>query len=944
MSETIILTPALSWSGALRRSLHGQPELASWLEQASAQPVQRQVIYEWFEELCRFAAPDLNEQGNPLHDVILPPDTVGIVLRHLRKRVFFTLMVRDINGQASLLEVVTASSLLADLAVAQAYRSVMHELVAHHGTPVDPATGLPQEMLIVGMGKLGGRELNVSSDIDLIMLYGADGTTAGARPISHHELYGRATRRIAALLSAHNAHGFVFRCDLRLRPDGSAGPLAWSLPALETYFIQQGREWERYAWIKARTLNCRAFADSQATQQAERLESMRVPFVYRNYFDFDALSALRSLRERIRQDWERRASQRSGVDKTHNIKLGDGGIREIEFVVQLNQLIRGGRLPSLQQRGLHPALYKQRKAGVLAEDVADRLEEAYFFLRRLEHRLQYREDDQTHMLPRDSAQRSALAATLGMDVQTFEDTLARHRECVHDIFMDAFRIVGVAEPQPVRLPEPPQQTLTDLARELEPRLDGDVDDIRARIDALRDSPRLRKLPAISRRRLDALVPAIMQLAANLPEPATTVNRLLDLIEHIASRSAYLALLVEYPAILERVARIINASPWAAHYLTRYPLLLDSLLHWDILMSPPDFKRLQQQLASELDACLLPDGQPDIEQQMNLMRDLQHQVTFRLLAQDLEGALTVEHLADHLSALADMLLEETIVRVWPLVQAARGAQTDASELAPPHFAIIGYGKLGGKELGYVSDLDLVFLYEDRDPAASERYVRLARRVSSWLSTLTSSGRLYDVDLRLRPDGDAGLLAIPFEAFAHYQTHNAWSWEHQALTRARFVAGNHDIGQRFEALREKLLLRQRDCAALRDDVIAMRDKISAGHPNHSSDFDIKHDRGGMVDVEFIIQYLILCHAHEHPKLLGNLGNIALLRIAAEAGLIPTGLATRVADAYRHYRQRQHALRLQGAERARLPSGQLQDERRAVNTLWNHILGEERPSDLK
>lgn len=919
--------------------------------------VSRQTVQHWHDELRGATLADGGE-NQETHDTTLSVAQTGQILRRLRERVFYTLMVRDISGTANLQEVVTAMTALADLAVTQAYRSVMRELSEIHGTPHDPRTGLPQEMVVIGMGKLGGRELNVSSDIDLIMLYAADGMTPGPRKISHHEFYGRVAQRMIVTLSEHDANGYVFRCDMRLRPDGSSGPLAWSLGALENYLISQGREWERYAWLKARIIGCKAFADSNPTPDYEHVESLRTPFVYRKYFDFDALAALRDLRTRIRQDWERRALKRTSVDKTHNIKLGDGGIREIEFVVQLNQLIRGGRLPSLQQRGLHPALYKQKKAGVLAEDVAQGLESAYFFLRRVEHMLQYGDDEQTHLLPRDPHRRSELAVAMGMSQPDFEAQLAQHRAFVSRTFRDAFRIAGVNVNgnDESHIAMNGDDEPADIHQQIHDHIGERAQEITQQVDALLEGRRVRALPQTSFRRLQRLLPEIMKVSGQQPEPAVTATRLLSLVEHIASRSAYLALLAEYPDTLTRVARIVSSSPWAAQYLTQYPLLLDSLIEWNSLMATPDFQELATQLHGELDACLLPDGQPDVEQQMNLMRDLQHQVTFQLLAQDLADALTVEQLADHLSALADMLIEETIYRVWPLVQPrktggpARATDMDdpeaygtdakatrSSTLAPPRFAVVAYGKLGGKELGYASDLDLVFLYDDPDDEASERYARLGRRMSSWLSTMTSSGRLYDVDLRLRPDGDAGLLAVTIDTFENYQTRHAWPWEHQAITRARFVAGDPTIGARFEAVRRQVLLLQRDPDALKAEVRAMRDRIRAGHPNRSSEFDIKHDRGGMVDVEFIIQYLVLSHARAHPILLENLGNIALLRLAAEAALIPADLAASVANAYRIYRQRQHALRLQGAERARIPSTELTAEREVVLELWNTVLGD-------
>jgi glutamate-ammonia-ligase adenylyltransferase len=924
MPEITSLTPALQWSGALRRKVAANAPFEQWLASSSAAPVSRKAILDWFAEL-----------KGPLPEPLATAQ-VRRILRQLRERVFFTLMVRDINRDAPLQEVVDAMTTLADLAIAQAYKSVATELAQTHGTPVDPGTGRPQEMIIIGMGKLGGKELNVSSDIDLIMLYGEEGETTGRRPLSHHEFYGRVTQRMMPVLAEIDEHGQVFRTDLRLRPDGDSGPLAWSLDALENYLVSQGREWERYAWLKGRVIACQAFPGSDPSNQLKQLETLRVPFVYRKYFDFDALSALRALRERIRQDWQRRALARNGIDTTHNIKLGEGGIREIEFVVQLTQLIRAGRKPALQQRGLLAALHKQKAAAIISPIDAAGLEAAYTFLRRTEHLLQYREDEQTHLLPSDPDLRKALAQASGLRPNEFETTLTMHRAFVAQTFRNAFRIAGLGDGD-----EAADATSNDSAAScanlndhIQAQLGEQTDELASRVDSLLESHRIRTLPTTSRRRVEALLPAAISAAAKTAQPQQTALRLFNLIEHIAQRSAYLALLAEYPETLARVARIVAASPWASQYLSRYPLLLDSLIEWRSLLEPLDIHQIEQQLRADLDASVLPDGRPDIEQQMNLMRDAQHQATFQLLAQDLEGVLSVEKLADQLSALADVMLTETIARIWPLVQ-PKGQK--AEPLEPPRFAVIAYGKLGGKELGYESDLDLVFIYNDPREDAGEIYAKLGRRMTSWLATMTSSGRLYEVDLRLRPDGDAGLLAVSLDAFAQYQLKHAWAWEHQAITRARFASGDTRIGAQFEKIRRQVLLMPRDPVLLKQEVITMRQKISTGHPNTSGDFDLKHDRGGMVDVEFVMQYLVLCFAASHPALLDNLGNITLLRLAAEAGLIPADLAARSADAYRLFRKTQHELRLQGAEKARISSDQLSTERASVRSLWNTVIGD-------
>lgn len=926
------LTHAMAWSGVLSRLSTGNPEFAQWLQTAQSQAVDAERIHQWFAELS----------GQSVPDALLDIAQCKKTLRLLRKRTFFTVMVRDLSGQADLEEVVGAMTALADLCISQAYRSVMQDLISMHGIPRDPTTGLPQEMIIIGMGKLGGCELNVSSDIDLVMLYGEEGETDGARPISHHEFYAKLTRKMMPILSEADADGQVFRTDLRLRPDGDSGPVAWSLDAFEQYLFTQGREWERYAWLKGRVIPAKAFEQSDPTASLQQAESLRLPFVYRKYFDFDALAALRALRERIRQDWQRKVLTRSGVEATQNIKLGDGGIREIEFVVQLSQLIRGGRIPALQQRGLLAALEVQKRLGILTEENADQLAQAYYFLRRVEHALQYAEDAQTHLLPQTPERVSELAAALRMKHEDFEYTLKQHRDFVEQTFRNAFRIAGLEDDRASAdsassgqslQSSPAAQSVEGSVLEQNIKKFGDqASTLTTRIDSFLEGHRIRALSTTSRNRIDTLLPVALLAALQTQQPIVTALRLLDLIESIAQRSAYVALLAEYPETLARIARMMASSPWAAQYLTQHPVVLDSLIAWRALMEPIDFSRVQVSMRADLDACVLPDGSADVERQMNMMRDLQRQISFQLLAQDLEGVLTVEKLGDQLSALADVLLNETLHRVWPLV----AKPDNLGALPPMRMAIIAYGRLGGKELGYSSDLDLVYLYDDAREDATELYTKLGRRMTSWMSTMTSSGRLYEVDLRLRPDGDAGLLAVSVEAFKTYQLDKAWPWEHQAITRARYAAGDDNVGKRFEEIRREVLTLARETESFAEEVRQMRKKMTAGHPNTSQDFDIKHDAGGMVDLEFVTQYLVLTEACKHPALLGNLGNIALLRLSAEAGLISPALASQGGDAYRNLRRAQHQLRLQGAEKARMPQDRLQTERASVQKLWQSVLG--------
>ena len=925
-----IVDNAMSWSGTLRRLALGNPDFVRWLDMHAQTQLNHHVIDSWFIELS----------GQPVSDGVLSLEQCRKVLRQLRQRVFFLAMVRDLAGLASLEEVTGAMTRLAQLAVQQSYQTAATELANRWGEPIDPTSNLPQELILIGMGKLGGGELNVSSDIDLIMLYGEEGETAGPRKISNHEFYVKLIRMMLPIISEFDGDGQVFRTDLRLRPDGDSGPLAWSLNAFEQYLFTQGREWERYAWLKADVIPARAFKNSNSLETVKNLESMRLPFVYRKYFDFDALAALRSLREQIRQDWERRATGRHGVDITSNIKLGDGGIREIEFVVQLTQLIRGGRMPVLQERNLLAAIAQQVSTGLLAPDIALQLELAYRFLRKTEHVLQYREDAQTHLLPQDPDLREALARAMGMSSQEFWATLDRHRHFVATLFKQAFRLAGLGESNEPTLPagvsddnsqkkESHRQFSQQLSAAIT-RFSEQRDELSARLSIFLEGHRIRALSAQNQQRVDSILMSTLAACAQTSQPLATIYKMLDFLETVAQRSSYLALLAEYPGALNRMARMMAASPWAAQYLLRHPVVLDSLISWQSMMEPIDFEKTRGTLKKDLDSCKLIDGQPDVEQQMNLMRDLQHQISFQLLAQDLEGLFSVEHLSDQLSSLADLLLQESITRVWPLVVNPGVNDTPIQ----PRLAVIAYGKLGGKEFGYSSDLDLVYLYDDQREHAQEQYAKLSRRLTSWISTLTSSGRMYEVDLRLRPDGEAGLLAVSVQAFENYEQEHAWVWEHQAITRARFCAGDLEVGAKFEDVRRKILMRRRDPADLRREILAMRDKITAGHPNRSDQFDIKHDSGGMVDLEFVTQYLVLLYASQYPALLENLGNIGLLNLAGDYGLIDTKLATIGANSYRSLRHRQHVLRLQGADKARVPQTELAFERKSIQALWQRV----------
>jgi glutamate-ammonia-ligase adenylyltransferase len=837
---------------------------------------------------------------------------VGRALRELRSRVLLRTFARDLAGRASLAEVTGAMSDLAEVAIAAALERAHAHADAECRVP-DGAR--PQSLLVVGMGKLGGRELNVSSDIDLVFVYPEEGELPGPRGLSLHEYYARVGRRVIALLDEVTPQGRVFRVDMRLRPWGDAAPVATGFEALEQYFITQGREWERYAWIKGRVVA--GGPDAAIGELADLVK----PFVYRKYLDFGTIAAVRALHAQIRQEGARR-------DYADHVKLGPGGIREVEFIAQAHQLIRGGRDRALQVRPTLDVLARLAERGLLDHDTVRELGDAYVYLRQVEHRLQYLDDAQTHRLPATDEDRARIAASMGAaDWDAFRGALDTHRAAVTRHFEAVFARSGTEGA--AAAPQVDALATVWLGH-------GDADAGRAllaargfpeagalydRLQRFRAGSRYQQLPAHSRERLDSLLPRMLEAAAATPRPDATMTRALDFLEAISRRAAYLALLTEQPQALGRVVELLGSSSWAAEYLTRHPILLDELLDARLATQAPDWSAFVDALRRETHA-----SEGDVERQMDVMRELHHAQLFRLLTQDLAGALSVERLADHLSLAADLVLAVTLEVCWKRV-ASRHVDT-------PRFAIVGYGKLGGKELGYASDLDIVFLYDDPQDNAGEVYARLAQRINTWLSSTTPAGTLFETDLRLRPNGESGLMVSSMAAFRRYQLESAWVWEHQALTRARFCAGDAAIGAVFDALRRDILTAVRDPAALAADVLTMRKRMADGHPNKSGLFDLKHDRGGMIDIEFMVQYLVLAHAARHPELTGNLGNIALLHMAGALGLVPAAAAGAVADAYRSFRRRQHQLRLEGAQYARVAPAAVAAESAATRELWQSL----------
>ena len=867
---------ATAFSAYARLALQARPRMAAALAARANQPVEPAALGAIVTGVSAQALP--------------------AALRELRREVLLAVMERDLDGRADLAEVTGAMTALAEIAIASALAAASEELVPRYGLPHGEDSGKVQRLHVVGMGKLGGGELNVSSDIDLIFVYPEEGTTrGGAVEVANQEYFEHLGRRLIAMISEVTGDGYVFRVDMRLRPWGD-GPLAMGFAALEDYLVAQGRDWERYAWIKGRVLT---------GDRPDELMAIVTPFVYRRYLDFGAIESLKGLHAQIKREVARR-------ELADHVKLGPGGIREIEFVAQAQQLIRAGRDARLRLRPTVQALGLLGTAGLLPAEVVADLAAAYDFLRRVEHRLQYAEDLQTHTLPRGDEARLRLAHAMGCtDWIGFELALDTQRANVSRHFE---QILGGS---------PAADAEASVAQRLTQGGFAQPDELTLLIDNTLAGAKIRRLADATRVRLDALLPRLLDAARACPMPDLALKRLLAFIESIASRSSYLALLTQSEAALARLANLLAASEWAARYLTLHPILLDELLDEQTLYSQPDMEEFSVDAAARLVRL-----RGDLEAQMNALREAHHAAVFRLLAQDVQGVLSVERLADHLSELADRALDLALAECWRML---KGTHRDA-----PEFAVIAYGKLGGKELGYASDLDLVFIYDDADEHAAEIYARLAQRLITFIDTQTTAGRLFEIDTRLRPDGDSGLLVTSLAAFTDYQRRRAWVWEHQALTRARYCAGDARIGAAFEAERRHMLALPRDATKLIEEVRAMRKKMHAGHPNRSKLFDLKHDAGGMVDIEFCVQTLVLLHAREHPQLFGNLGNIALLRLAGEVGLIPANLALACGDAYRTYRKHQHALRLNNVEYARVPREEVAGEIGAVGQLWESVAG--------
>ncbi|NDL71104.1 bifunctional [glutamate--ammonia ligase]-adenylyl-L-tyrosine phosphorylase/[glutamate--ammonia-ligase] adenylyltransferase [Vreelandella alkaliphila] len=951
--------PSSSWealSGARREALASVVTISSFALDTLAHFPHWLIDLDVAGELD--ATPSKEKQASWLDDALENADDEAAMhraIRRFRRARMLGIVWRDLNRPDgyTMWDTAQAVSWLAEICTEAALSWLECFYAPRWGLPAPRADGSDQRLVVLGMGKLGAGELNLSSDIDLIFAFPEKGETEGGRkPLEHQEYFTKLGQKLIAALDAMTADGFVFRVDMRLRPLGDGGPLVGNFSMLSSYYQDQGREWERYAMLKARPVA----GDLEAGQ--ELLASLR-PFVYRRYLDFGAIESLRELKAMINREVKRKGMQ-------SNIKLGPGGIREVEFVVQAFQLIRGGRDTELQVTSLKTALNRLPELGLLPQAVVDELLPDYAFLRDVEHAIQALEDRQTQTLPVDDEDRERVAYAMGHEdwpglMAQLDEVRERVRQHFDAVIADPEDDtdaesrddnLGVSQWRLLWRGELEQEEAVALLADagfLEP------EKVLKRLHGLYHSRQVQSMQRIGFERLDALMPLLLNAIAESELPDTALSRVQPLIESVLRRTAYLALLRENPQALEHLMRLCSESPWIAEQLARYPILLDELLTPDTLYTPADKSRLADELRQTLNR--LPED--DDEAQLEALRVFKHAQMLHVAASDIAGTRHLMKVSDYLTYIAEVILDAVLVMAWKHITRKHGVP-EGLNAREPAFLIVGYGKLGGIELGYGSDLDLVFLHDSDGKGTTDGarpidtpvfFTRLGQRIIHLLTAITPAGSLYEVDMRLRPSGNAGLLVTSLDAFAEYQRQNAWTWEHQALVRARVVAGHSSLAEKFDVIRGDVLQCKRDLKALQDDVVSMRHKMrdhlgsksqgskgqgSKGQPGNAEGevFSLKHDAGGMVDIEFLCQYAVLAFAHQTPALITYSDNIRILETLAASGHVTQEEADQLRDAYLAYRSRSHRAALTG-ENTTVDAQAFNSHREVVIALWQHLL---------
>ncbi|WP_312282466.1 bifunctional [glutamate--ammonia ligase]-adenylyl-L-tyrosine phosphorylase/[glutamate--ammonia-ligase] adenylyltransferase [Pseudescherichia sp.] len=908
----------LTFSDFVQASIAAHPE---WLTALESEPPQAE---EWqnYPAWIKAALAEVSDEASLMRELRL-------FRRRIMVRIAWAQALRLVTEESTLQQL----SALAETLIVSARDWLYDACCREWGTPCS-ADGTPQPLLILGMGKLGGNELNFSSDIDLIFSWPENGATRGGRrELDNAQFFTRLGQRLIKVLDQPTQDGFVYRVDMRLRPFGDSGPLVLSFAALEDYYQEQGRDWERYAMVKARIMG-----DNDGIYATE-LRAMLRPFIFRRYIDFSVIQSLRNMKSMIAREVRRRGLK-------DNIKLGAGGIREVEFIVQVFQLIRGGREPSLQQRSLLPTLLAIDQLHLLPAGDADTLREAYLWLRRLENLLQSINDEQTQTLPGDELNRARLAWGMGVaDWQALSDTLDQHMAAVRRIFNE---LIGDddTDTQDEQLSEQWRELWQDTLEDddatpvLAHLADGDRIRVVALIADFRRELTRRTIGPRGRQVLDHLMPHLLSQVCPRADAPVPLARLMPLLSGIVTRTTYIELLSEFPGALKHLISLCAASPMVASQLARYPLLLDELLDPSTLYQPTAMDAYRD----ELRQYLLRVPEEDEEQQLEALRQFKQAQLLRVAAADIAGTLPVMKVSDHLTWLAEAMIDAVVQQAWTQMVARFGQPKHLRDREGRGFAVVGYGKLGGWELGYSSDLDLVFLHDcpadvmtdgEREIDGRQFYLRLAQRIMHLFSTRTSSGILYEVDARLRPSGAAGMLVTTADAFADYQQNEAWTWEHQALVRARVVYGDPQLKSRFDEIRRTILMTPRDGEKLQTEVREMREKMRAHLGNkHRERFDLKADAGGITDIEFIAQYLVLGHAHQKPKLTRWSDNVRILELLAQNDIMDEQEAQALTHAYTTLRDALHHLALQ-EQPGHVPETEFAEERGQVSASWQKWL---------
>ncbi len=854
------------------------------------------------------------------------------VLRRLRTREMVRIALRDIFGMADLLETMADLSAFADACVDIIFSHLFNINCKKYGIPTGK-NGSPQNIVILGMGKLGAFELNFSSDIDLIFTYPEAGMTRGEKSsITCEEFFTRVTRDFLKFFRDTTPENILFRVDTRLRPFGESGPLVMNFNAMEEYYQRHGREWERYALIKARVV-------AGDKKEGEQLIKILKPFVYRRYLDYGAHDSLREMKQMIEKEVLLK-------EMFGNIKLGAGGIREVEFFGQIFQLIRGGVEPCLQERNILKVLSILAEKGHIPDVVSDELTKGYTFLRIIENRIQEFSDQQAHNLPTDDYGKTRLAMATGFnDWKSFSKSLENHMKNIHFHFDKL--LAGEKETET----DPLFENFTELWDRLEQKEDGekilsdagfkDPDEIIPLLKFLKNSPETRALTSKGKKRLNRLIPLMLTRILHINQPVPALTRLVDLIKTIERRTCYISLLLEKPGTLSHLIKFAHASPWAISFITKHPVLLDELLDTRTLYSPPKIDLLKKDLTHRISRL----EEDNLEEQIAELAIFKQKNILHVAAADISGAFPLMKVSDYLTHIAEAVLEQVFHLALRHLTKKHGIRDPGGENSC--FAVIGYGKFGGIELGYGSDLDLIFFYKDKInmPGTSlnkidsfHYFSRLAQRIIHILTTYTSAGKLYETDMRLRPSGRSGNLVGNMESFIDYQIETADIWEHQALVRARGICGDKSLLQRFEEIRKDILCRPRNKKILTEKVISMRKRMHKEHGNRIPEyFNIKYDRGGIIDIEFMVQYLILLNADKNHTLVEYSDNIRQISGLAKASIIDKDTADFLKETYKIYRNRIHKLNLQ-EQPINVPENELYDTKCKIEKIWNSCMENE------